>query len=140
MYNNSATIKDSIVNSTFSETSLTESSDLLEKNDSMLNSTNLNDTQNISNESTNDSFGGKSEIENEPENCNVDTKNISGVWNKSLNLKKNEDSDATRLLLKKSNSSFQLSQKMFKSSSFAKRNPRKALSVNKLPKSNSTSK
>ena len=67
------------------------------------------------------------ESESPPDNVNV-----KGVWGDHLSNKNKADSKKGKGLLVGRSTSFQLSQKMFKTSSFSKRNPRKSLSMTKV--------
>ena len=62
----------------------------------------------------------------------VDSVNVKGVWGDHLSNKNQNVPKRSKSLLVGRSSSFQLSQKMFKSSSFSKRNPRKSLSMTKI--------
>lgn len=61
-----------------------------------------------------------------------DNVNVKGVWGDHLSNKNKADSKKGKGLLVGRSTSFQLSQKMFKTSSFSKRNPRKSLSMTKI--------
>lgn len=66
-----------------------------------------------------------------------ETPNVDGAWGAHLNRENEPVEPVKKKNLIGRSSSFQLSQKMFSSSSLTKRNPRKSLSMNKLKNSKS---